>query len=74
VAEASWPNWTQFAVGDSVEVRVDDVWRAAEIEELQKLESTYSYCVWLVGSKDWLDLETSAPDDFDGALRRRFTK
>ena len=70
-AETNRPGWTQYGVGDRVEVRVNDEWEPGEITELQRLEATYCYRVWLTEAKVRRQLDVKEPDEFDGLLRRR---
>ena len=70
-AETNRPAWTQYGVGDLVEVRVNDAWEPGEITELQRLEATYCYRVWLTESKVRRELDVEEPDEFGGQLRRQ---
>ena len=70
-AETNRPAWTQYGVGDLVEVRENDGWEPGRITELRKLEATYCYRVWLTEKNVRRDLDVAAPDDFGGLLRRR---
>ncbi len=68
---ANRPGWSQYAAGDAVEVRLDDVWEPGEMKELHQSGSTFVYRVWLIDRKIRHVLEVSRPDEFDGVLQRR---
>jgi hypothetical protein len=70
-AETNRPAWTQYGVGDRVEVCVNDAWEQGEITELHRLEASYCYRVWLTEKKVRRELDLSEPDDFHGLLRRK---